>query len=97
MESLIDKVNPDLWEETDASKVDGLQDYHIMRQYKTIDDHTIEFLIQGTDESDTVKATCTHLLKGKNPVYGIGSCELRVVDEKITAINLGGDCIVLKK
>ncbi|XP_036359113.1 uncharacterized protein LOC118763595 [Octopus sinensis] len=96
MESLIDKVDASKWEEIDASKVDGLVDYHIMRNFKNLDDHTIEFLIQANDDSDTVKATCTHLLKGKNPMQGIGSCEMKVVNDAILAINLNGDCIVLK-
>lgn len=74
----------------------GLIDYHIMRNFNILDDHSIEFLIQANDDSDTVKATCTHVLKGKNPMQGIGSCELKVVNDSIVAINLGGDCIVLK-
>lgn len=68
-----------------------------MRQHAKIDDTTIRYLIQTSPDADPVAATCAGVLKGKDPIKDIGTCELKVdADGNVVAINLNGDCVVKK-
>lgn len=72
-------------------------EFQIMRQHAKVDDNTIRYLIQTSPDADPVAATCAGIIKGKDPIKGIGTCELKVdADGNVVAINLNGDCVVKK-
>lgn len=97
MDSLIDSLDPEVWVEKNSNEIPDFTEYQIMRHHQQIDDHTIRYLIQTSQDADPGTATCTSVLKGKDPIKNIGTCELKVdPDGNVIAINLNGDCVVKK-
>lgn len=75
----------------------GYAEYSINRNPKQLDPSTLGFMITD-DDGEAKNVTLTATLANKNPLKGVGRAELKLDpdNKNILAIDLNGDCVVLK-
>ncbi|XP_060084076.1 uncharacterized protein LOC132563333 [Ylistrum balloti] len=98
MDSLIDGLDSEKWQETDESSLgEGFVTYHLNRNHKRVDTNSILVLI-AVEDGEGKHVTLAGTKANKDPLKNIGQCDLKLdADEKfIVGINLDGDCVVCK-
>ncbi|PVD19023.1 hypothetical protein C0Q70_21582 [Pomacea canaliculata] len=66
-----------------------------MRQHKQLSPTSYRYLIQPDMDSEPKGVVVEFTLKDKDPLKDIGTAELRINDDKVTGIDLDGDCMEL--
>ncbi|OWF40565.1 hypothetical protein KP79_PYT25098 [Mizuhopecten yessoensis] len=98
MDTLIDGLDTEKWQETEESSLgEGYVTYHLNRNHRRADDKSIVVLI-AEEDGEGRNVTLAGTRPNKDPLKNIGQCDLKLdTDQKfIIGINLDGDCVVCK-
>ncbi|XP_069104304.1 uncharacterized protein [Argopecten irradians] len=97
MDTLIDSLLTDQWEEVSAGdRGDGFIDYFINGNPTQVDANTLRVVISDED-GNAKNVNLNGTQANKNPFKGIGRIELKVDDDcNLVGIDLNGD-VVLRK
>jgi len=93
---LLSNLNDAQWTNAEPSKVVGLCDYTILKS-KFLEAGKFEYALQSTGLEGAMIIGVLEGGQGKrNPLQQARNVEMKVVEGKVVAINLDGDCVVRK-
>jgi len=93
---LLSNLNDAKWVNSPPEKVVGLIEYTLLKG-KMLEPGRFEYALKSNASDGTLSIGVLEGGQGKyNPLSQARNVEMKVVEGKIIAINLDGDCVVLK-
>ncbi|KAI0215397.1 hypothetical protein LSAT2_032576 [Lamellibrachia satsuma] len=92
-------LSTSVWEKADPDRVKGLSTFTVIRQERLSEGRFRYAVKEMKEREEDIRLTVVYVedaVGNQGPLAHVKNCELVLDGDKVTAINLDGDCLVRK-